>query len=71
VEYTELYDRAQDPLELRDVSKDPAYAGTLAELTQELARLRTELKVPDPIPVEAYGNSFKRFLPLKPAKPRP
>jgi arylsulfatase A-like enzyme len=71
VNYTELYDREQDPLELRDVSKDPAYAGTMAELTKELARLRTELKVPDPIPVEAYGNSFKRFLPLQPEKGQP
>lgn len=29
----ELFDLRSDPLELRDVSKEPAYAGTLAELT--------------------------------------
>jgi arylsulfatase A-like enzyme len=62
VDYFELYDREKDPLELRDFSKDPAYAGTVTKLKQELSRLRTELKVPDPVPIEAYGNSFPTAL---------
>ncbi|MEQ1858744.1 MAG: sulfatase [Chthoniobacteraceae bacterium] len=62
VDYVELYDREKDPLELRDFSKDPGYAATVAELTKELARLRVELKVPDPMPKEAYGNLFRQEL---------
>jgi arylsulfatase A-like enzyme len=37
----ELYDLEKDPLQLRSVYADPAYAKTLAELKTELARLRT------------------------------
>lgn len=39
----ELIDLEKDPLEYRNVYEDPAYAGTVAELEKELARLRQEL----------------------------
>jgi arylsulfatase A-like enzyme len=45
-DYWELFDREKDPLELKSVYNDPAYATTKAELEKELARLRKELKVP-------------------------
>ena len=54
--YWELYDRQKDPQELRDFYNDPAYAKTVVELKHELARLRTELKVPAEPPREAFGN---------------
>lgn len=60
----ELFDRARDPRELRNVLDDPEYAGTTAELKQELARLRKELAVPEVTPREAYGNK-----PLDPPAP--
>lgn len=49
-DYTELLDRKSDPKELKSVYGDPKYAETLKELEAELARLRKELKVPDPDP---------------------
>ena len=55
-DYWELYDREKDPMELRNVLADPAYAKTKVELEQELARLRRELKVPERIPPEWLGN---------------
>ena len=36
----ELYDNEKDPLQLRSVYADPAYAQTVKELTAELERLR-------------------------------
>ena len=51
--YTELYDRKTDPQEMKDVHDDKNYADIRKELETELARLRTELKVPDPDPKEA------------------
>lgn len=44
--YWTLMDREKDPLELKNVYDDPAYAETRKTLHAELARLRTELKVP-------------------------
>jgi arylsulfatase A-like enzyme len=55
-DYWELYDRQADPHELRNVLGEPAYAKTRAELEKELARLRTELKVPETIPPHWFGN---------------
>jgi arylsulfatase A-like enzyme len=55
-DYWELYDREQDPHELRNVLGDPAYATTRGELERELARLRRELKVPDQIPPQWLGR---------------
>lgn len=52
----ELFDRKQDPHELRNVYADRNYAGVVAELKRELDRLRTELEVPAQLPREAYGE---------------
>jgi len=52
----ELFDLKTDPHELKNVYSDPAYAATVADLKQELLRLRTELKVPEVPPREASGN---------------
>jgi arylsulfatase A-like enzyme len=41
----ELFDLEKDPLEMRSVYDDPAYAKTRADLLTELERLRTELEV--------------------------
>ena len=52
----ELFDLKTDPHELRSVYDDPAYAGVVAELKRELARLRSELAVPAEPPASAFGN---------------
>jgi arylsulfatase A-like enzyme len=54
--YWELFDLAEDPRELRSVYDDPAHAKVVEDLKQEVARLRTELKVPAEPPREAYGR---------------
>ncbi|BCX46839.1 hypothetical protein HAHE_07470 [Haloferula helveola] len=46
----ELYDLEKDPNELKSVYGDPAYESIQKDLKTELARLRTELKVPDEDP---------------------
>lgn len=48
--YSELFDREKDPRELTSVYARPEYAAAQKELLAELARLRKELKVPDPDP---------------------
>ena len=55
-DYWELFDREKDPLELKSVYADPSYAATKSALERDLARLRTELKVPDEIPPRWLGN---------------
>jgi len=40
----ELYDRNKDPLEMKSVYDDPAYAGVVKELTQKLAEMRVKYK---------------------------
>ena len=55
----ELYDLKVNPLETKNFINDPAYSKTVDELKAELARLRTELKLP-PVseePRSAYGNA--------------
>jgi arylsulfatase A-like enzyme len=52
----ELFDLRTDPQEVRDVYRDPANAGVVAELKREIDRLRAELKVPAEMPVEASGR---------------
>ena len=54
--YWELYDREKDPLELKSVIADPAYAATKVQLEKQLAQLRKDLKVPDETPARFYGN---------------
>jgi arylsulfatase A-like enzyme len=39
----ELFDRAKDPQQMRNVHSDPAYADTVRELRAELERLRKEV----------------------------
>ena len=39
----ELFDLQQDPMEMHSVYGDPAYAGVIADLKEELARLRSEV----------------------------
>ncbi len=56
----ELFDRENDPFELRNVYLEPVNAGVVKELQEELKRLRSELKVPDKPPAEAYGLVSKR-----------
>jgi arylsulfatase A-like enzyme len=55
-DYWELYDREKDPNETKSYYADPAYAETVKQLKAELTKLRTDLKVPDEIPKEAYGR---------------
>ena len=52
----ELLDREEDPLEVRNFYKDPAYAETVKELHAELERVRTEAKDTEEPPRDAYGN---------------
>ncbi len=61
-DYWELFDLEKDPRELTSVYGRPEYAQVQKELEAELARLRRELKVPDPDPPEAA---------IRPAKPKP
>ena len=55
-DYWELFDREKDPLELKSVYADPSYAATKSALERDLARLRTELKVPDESPPRWLGT---------------
>jgi arylsulfatase A-like enzyme len=48
--YWELFDLQKDPHEMTSVFGKPEYAAQQKELETELARLRKELKVPDPDP---------------------
>ncbi|QEH34602.1 Arylsulfatase [Aquisphaera giovannonii] len=52
VDSWELFDRREDPLELRDVFKDARYAQARKELEAELTRLRSELHVTPEDPPE-------------------
>jgi arylsulfatase A-like enzyme len=65
MDYWELFDRQTDPKELTSVYGKPDYAAVQKELETELARLRKELKVPDPDPPE----TVIRPTPKKKAKP--
>ncbi len=52
----ELFDLEKDPLEMKNVYEDPAYAATVTDLKAELARLQTELK-DDPADVGAHPRT--------------
>ncbi len=68
IDVWELFDREKDPREMRSVYADPAYAPIVADLKKELARLRSELQVPEKPPREAYGNqAFEGAAPKKAA----
>ncbi|MCL4191880.1 MAG: DUF4976 domain-containing protein, partial [Thermoguttaceae bacterium] len=68
--YWELFDLKEDPLELKSVYGQAEYAEVQQELETELARLRQELKVPDPDPPETI---LRRPQPAgqRPAAQRP
>jgi len=69
-DYWELFDLEKDPRELTSVYGRPEYAEVQKELHAELARLRRELKVPDPDPPETAIRPAKAKPPKsKPAKP--
>jgi arylsulfatase A-like enzyme len=68
VDYWELFDRKEDPHELRSVYDDPKYADVVETLKAELQRLRAELQVPDHPPAEAYGNLRGPAKPGAPAE---
>jgi hypothetical protein len=53
VNYWELFDLELDPHELRSVYGQKDYAETQKELENQLARLRTDLKVPETDPRES------------------
>lgn len=60
----QLYDLAQDPLELRDVSADPAYAPVLADMDRRLWRWMEDLDDPllrGPVPTPYYRRAFAEF----------
>jgi arylsulfatase A-like enzyme len=69
VDYWELFDRQNDPHELKSVYDDSAHAQAQRELEGELARLRSELKVPNEDPPEASGRR-RRPQPAKAAAGR-
>jgi arylsulfatase A-like enzyme len=54
--YWELFDLAKDPHEMRSVFAEPSYAAVRTQLTSELARLRTQLKVPATLPQGVFGK---------------
>ncbi len=74
-DYSELFDTASDPLEMRSVYGEKKYADVQAKLTDELARLRRELKVPETIPADwlgiptQYPPTMKRPALVGPAVP--
>jgi arylsulfatase A-like enzyme len=58
--YWELFDLEKDPRELKSVYGQTEYAKVQKELEAELARLRKELKVPDPDPKETEIGRKKK-----------
>jgi arylsulfatase A-like enzyme len=64
----QLYDLANDPLELKDVSADPAYAAALADMNRRLWTWMEELDDPvlrGPIPTPFYRKAiadYHRFV---------
>ena len=55
-DYWELFDLKSDPMEMKSVYEDPAYKDTVATLGKELTKLRADLKVPETIPADWYGQ---------------
>jgi len=55
--YYELFDLKTDPLELTSVYDRPDYGPIQTQLTAELARLKTDFKVPEKIPPTYFGKS--------------
>jgi arylsulfatase A-like enzyme len=47
IDQWELYDLEKDPVEMKNVVNDPAYAETVKKLKEEMYRLKKELKDED------------------------
>lgn len=60
----EMFDLEADPKELTSVFADPKYATERARLEKELARLRTELKVPTTDPPETMRKQTQGKRPM-------
>src|SRR6185437_16371477 len=58
----ELFDLKTDPHEIKDVYANPDYAAVRKDLHQELAKLRKNLKVPDPDPPSTRIQPPKKKL---------
>jgi arylsulfatase A-like enzyme len=56
VDYWELFDRQKDPVEMKSVFGDPAYATVQAKLMKEVLRQRAVLKEPAQDDPRAYGG---------------
>ena len=56
VDYWELFDREKDPVEMKSVFGDPAYATVQADLMKEVVRQRAILKEPAHDDPRAYGG---------------
>ncbi len=52
----ELFDLENDPHELLNVYGDPAYRAVQDDMKYKLDHLRSELKVPEEPPAEAFGK---------------
>jgi len=61
----ELYDLQKDPLELKSVYDDPAYASVQKEMHAELQRLRDQYKDDDTIPPGARRKQPRRKQPRR------
>jgi len=53
----EMYDVQADPKQMRSVYNDPKYAAVQKQLAEELARLRSELKVPEEDPPQTVRGA--------------
>jgi arylsulfatase A-like enzyme len=62
----ELFDLKTDPRELKSVYGKPEYADVQKQLHAELDRLRSDLKVPDPDPVETMIKANPKKKNAKP-----
>jgi arylsulfatase A-like enzyme len=60
MDYWTLIDRQTDPHELTNVYGNPQYATVQQELKAELARLRTELQVPEEDPPESLAPAARK-----------
>ena len=54
--YWELFDLQTDPNEMTSIYGKPGYETVQKDLTDELARLKAELKVPETIPAKWFGK---------------
>ncbi|HEY6168087.1 MAG TPA: sulfatase [Verrucomicrobiae bacterium] len=70
VDYWELYDRKKDPLEVHNFYNDTAYTKVVADLKEELRRLRVEVKETGDPPRAAYGNKAFDNEPQSPEAPK-